>query len=178
LFFPSTFIPHASAGVFPFSPSVWEGLIPIRAIMELQPLFNGGAERTAEITNWLDQIIERKGFGAEQLREALRPRLAELRQKQIEAAQEVIKEVAPIPEKVKLETPEDFEEAAKTLRREAKRRKTPEQLEEEKQEKVNRTLSNGKSSVASRIEKAKESAASDVYKRQFYGRESKSRDKR
>jgi len=64
-----------------YQESVWDGQIPIRAIIELGVLFNGGAERSAEIIGWLDQVMERKGFGAEQLREALRPRLAELRQK-------------------------------------------------------------------------------------------------
>lgn len=134
---------------------VWDGPLSVSHIRELRPLFNEGAPTVAPVIKWLDQVIDRKLTHSE-LRESIRPELREIEERRIKAAQEVIKEVAPAPEAVKLETPEELEEAARVLRREAKKRKTPEQILEEKQEKVRRVLLTGKGSVVARIEKAKE----------------------
>jgi len=64
------------------------------------------------------------------------------------------------PEVKPPETPEEFEEAAKVLIAEAKRRKTPEQIEQEELEKnrelARTTLLSGRGNVQSKIEKVKD----------------------
>lgn len=141
-----------------YQQMVWDRVIPIRNIRELNKLFNGVAratpEENPEIFELLDRSAREKHFGAEQIREAIRPYLAKLREEQIAKAKEVIEEIEP---EVKApETPEELEEVARALRKEAKRRKTPEQIHKEKQEKARNALLTGRSSVTARIEKAKE----------------------
>jgi ParB family chromosome partitioning protein len=118
---------------------IWNGPLSVSHIQELEPLFNGGELTSSRIIQWLDQVIERK-LSSSELRETMRPELREIEERRIEAAKEVIKEVAPVQEKVKLETPEDFEEAATTLRKEAKRRREETLTPEEKAERRRRQV--------------------------------------
>lgn len=118
---------------------VWDGPLSVSHIQELEPIFNQGEVRTSRIIQWLNQIIERKLTRSE-LREALRPELREIEERRIEAVQEVVREITPIPEEIKLETPEDLEEAAKILRRRAKELKTPKQIHQENVDKARRTF--------------------------------------
>lgn len=140
-----------------YQQMVWGEVIPIRNILAAETLFNGVERSTPEVNPQLFEILDRsakeKHFGAEQIQEALKPYLAKLRAEQVEKAKAVIAKIEP---KVKApETPEEFEEAAKALRLEANRRKTPKQIREEKQKKVKRVLLEGGNSVAAKIEKAK-----------------------
>ena len=110
---------------------IWKRGSPLTVghIQELESLINRGVP-IGTLTDRLDLIVERK-LTVHEFRDVLRPDLEAIREKRIEAAKEVVKEAALIPEEVKLETPEELEEAAKVLRREAKRRKTPEQRRQE-----------------------------------------------
>jgi len=75
----------------------------------------------------------------------------EVSQRRVEKAKEEIGE----PEVKEPETSEEFEEAARVLREEAKKRKTPEQILQEKREKARNALLNGKGNILSKLEKAK-----------------------
>lgn len=115
---------------------IWERGSPLTVghIREFEPLFNGDVP-IGTLTDRLDLIIERK-LTVHEFRDVLRPDLEAIREKRIEAAKEVVKEVAPVPEEVKLETPEDYERAAITLRKEAKKKReealTPKEKAERK----------------------------------------------
>jgi len=140
-----------------YQQMVWDRVIPIGVILELEQLFNGvqycTPENNPEIFSILDRAAKVKGFGAMQAREALKPYLAKLREEEIKKAKEVLAKVKP---KVEVpETPEELEEAAKALRERAKELKTPEQILEEKREKARKALLEGKGSVLSKVEKAK-----------------------
>lgn len=125
-----------------YQQMVWDGVIPIRNIRELGHFFEGVTrvtpEKNLELFGLLDRSAREKHFGAEQIREAIKPYLAKLREEQIEKAKEVLAEVKPEVEVPK--TPEELEEAAKALRREAKRRKTPEQRRQEIIDKIQASL--------------------------------------
>jgi len=88
-------------------------------------------------------------------RDDIREYIDDLRRKRGETTVKAVKEIipAPIPE-VKLETPEELEEAAKVLRKEARRIKTPEQKLEESREKARKALLSGGRNVLSKIEEA------------------------
>ena len=109
---------------------IWESGMPLTVghIRVLETLFNSGVG-IPTIAKRLDQVINQK-LTVEELRGVVKPDFEEIRQRRIESAREVVKEVAPVPE-IKLETPEELEDAAKVLRREAERRKTPEQRQQE-----------------------------------------------
>jgi len=119
---------------------IWDRGSPLTVghIQELEPLFDSGV-LISTITDRLDLIIERK-LTVHEFRDVLRPDLEAVRERRIEAAKEVVKEVAPVPEEIKLETPEELEEAARVLAREAKRRKTPQQRREEIIEKTRASI--------------------------------------
>ena len=137
---------------------VWDRVIPIGVIRELEQLFNGLAyaipQNNPEIFELLNRAATEKRFGQRAVREAVRGYLAKLREEQVERAKEAIAEIEP--EVKPPETPEELEEAAKALRKRAKELKTPEQILEEKREKARKSLLSEPSSVVSRIEKAKE----------------------
>jgi ParB/RepB/Spo0J family partition protein len=108
-----------------YQEMVWDRVIPIRNVRELDQLFNGVTrvtlEKNPELFAMLDRSSKEKHFGAEQIREALKPYLTKFREEQIEKAKEAVEEIAPI---VRVpETPEELEEAATVLRREAKRKR-------------------------------------------------------
>lgn len=73
-------------------------------------------------------------------------------QRRVEKAKDEIGELEVKPP----ETSEEFEQAAKVLRRRAKELKTPEQILEEKRGKAEKALLNGRGSALSKIERAKE----------------------
>ena len=121
-----------------YQQMVWGRVIPIRNIQATEKLFNGVTrvtrEKNPELFEILDRSAKEKHFGAEQIQEALKPYLAKFREEQIERAKEVLAEIEP--EVGKPETPEELERTAEALRREAERRKTPEQKAEEKRLKL------------------------------------------
>jgi ParB/RepB/Spo0J family partition protein len=108
-----------------YQQMVWDRAIPIRNIRELEQFFNGVARATLkdnpELFEMLDRSARERHFGAEQIREAMKPYLTKFREEQIEKAKEAVEEIAPI---VRVpETPEELEEVATVLRREAKRKR-------------------------------------------------------
>jgi len=165
---PNAVLAHLNVFKLPqkYQDLIWEKGSPLTVghIQELEPLFSGNV-LISTITDRLDLIIERK-LTVHEFRDVLKPDLEKVRERRIEAAKEVVKEVAPVP-KVKLETAEDFEEAAKVLRREAKRRKTPEQIREEKRRKARKTLDN----ITRRMAEARGLISVDKYEKQIEGLE-------
>jgi hypothetical protein len=83
-----------------YQQMVWDRLIPVRNVRELDQLFNGVVRATPEdnpvIFELLDRSSKEEHFGAEQIRETLKPYLTKLREEQIEKAKEVIEEIEPI----------------------------------------------------------------------------------
>lgn len=146
-----------------YQQMVWDRVIPISVIRELEPLFSSGEyspegklspEANPQIFGIVDRAARIKGFGARETREVLKPYLAKLREEEIGKAREALEKVQP--EVKALETPEELEEAARVLMEEAKKRKTPEQILEEKRDKARGALLMGKGNIQSKIEKAKE----------------------
>jgi len=144
-----------------YQEMVWNRIIPIRNIRELDQLFSGVSrvtpEKNPQLFELLDRSSKEKHFGAEQIREAMKTYLTKLRKEQVKKATEIIEEIEP--EVMVPETPEQFEEAAKVLRREAKRRKTPKQIHEEQLAKASKMKEN----VTNRLENVRELVASDLY---------------
>lgn len=148
-----------------YQQMVWDRLIPLGVILELEPFFNGVEYSTPqdnpEIFVILDRAKKEKGFDFMQARETIKPYLAKLRKEQVEKAKEALAEVEP---EVKApETPEEFEEAAKAFRREAKRRKTPKQIREEKQKKAKKT----RDTIVKRLNEARDLITVDDYQKQI-----------
>jgi ParB family chromosome partitioning protein len=113
--------------------AVWEGRLTISQVQALEPIIGGNVE---EATNIAREALLRK-LTLDETRQLLRPRVDQIEKARIEAAKKAIGVATPI--QVKLETPEDFEKAAMTLRKEASRKReeslTPEdktRLEAEK----------------------------------------------
>lgn len=140
-----------------YQQMVWDRLIPIRNIRELEQLFNGVTrvtpEKNTEIFEILDRSAKERHFGAEQIREAIKPYLAKFRSEQIEKAKDALAEIKPEVKEPK--TAEELEEMGKALIKEAKKRKPPEQILEEKRKKAGEALLNGKGNILSRIKEAK-----------------------
>lgn len=153
-----------------YQQMVWDGVIPIGVVKELEVLFNSGVylpserltpEEAPEIFEILDRAAREKYFGQKEAQESIRPYLAKLRQEQVEKAKVAVERVEPevrVPE-----TPEELEEAARVLRREAKRRKTPEQIHEEKVGKARKTKDN----IVRRLDVTRELISVDEYKTQI-----------
>jgi ParB/RepB/Spo0J family partition protein len=146
-----------------YQQMAWDRVIPIGVVKELEVLFNSGRylpldrltpEKAPEIFEILDRAVKEKYFGQKEVQEAIRPYLTKFREERVEKAKEALAEVKP--EVVVPKTPEEFEEAAKALRKRAKELKTPEQILEEKREKARKVLLSGKGNALSKIEKAKE----------------------
>lgn len=110
-----------------------------------------------EAVEILRQIIENR-MTADEKRELIGRRRKKIDEETVAKATEVIEKI--VPEIKPPETPEELEEAAKALRKEAERRKTPEQKKREAHQKkvdaVLKSLLSGKASVPAKIEKAKE----------------------
>ena len=131
-------------------------------------LLNEGVVRTTDIFKIIDEAVDRRLVQRE-FENVVDAYLSDLEKRQVEEAKKAVaqleaskqredrvKEALEEPEVKPPETSEEFEEAAKILMEEAKKRKTPEQVLEEKQAKVRSILLIGKGNVASKIEKAKE----------------------
>ena len=146
---------------------VWAKEIPIGVVMELDTLFNRGTyvpregedgtcllpEKNPELFDMLDRAATEKHFGQKEVQEALRPYLAELRQKQIDEAKTALSKVEP--EVKPPETAGEYEEAAKTLMEKAEELKTPEQKAEEKRQKLIAQARKSLNSVIKKINGAK-----------------------
>lgn len=123
-----------------YQEMVWNGKIPIKAIRELESLFKN-EERSSkntspELFSMIDKVVAGE-LTAEQVREAVKPYLAKVREEKIEKAKEVLAEAK---HEVKLETPEALEEAAEALKRKAEELKPPEEKLKAKIEKAKVTL--------------------------------------
>lgn len=127
-----------------YQQMVWDKTMPIRNVRELDQLFTGVStatpEENPEIFDMLDRSVKERHFGAEQIREAIKPYLARLRRSQIEEARKALAKIEPEAKIPK--TAEELSDAAKLLRREARRRKTPEQKIEDKRAKARRIRDN------------------------------------
>jgi ParB family chromosome partitioning protein len=153
-----------------FQNYVWAGEFSFQKFEYLyeKGLLNGNAvtpptHAITLIQQSIDQDLKQKEF--ERVVDDL---ILDLKEKQVETAKKVAATIDVSQRRVEIakeeigelevkepETPEEFEEAAEVLRREAKRRKTPKQIREEKQKKTKDALS-GKNSVATKIEHARE----------------------
>lgn len=158
-----------------YQEMIWNRVIPIRNIRELDQLFNRVSRATPrespEIFDILDRSTKERHFGAEQIREVLKPYLAKLREEQIEKAKDALAEIKPEMEVP--ETSEAFEEAAKVFKRRAQELRSPEQILEEKRAKARKTLS-GSGVVLSKITRAKESGIDTTeFERQIEGTRAK-----
>ena len=73
-----------------YQQMVWDGVIPVRNIRELEQLFSdverSTPEKNPELFELLDRSAKERYFGAEQIRESLKPYLARLRGEQVEKA--------------------------------------------------------------------------------------------
>jgi ParB family chromosome partitioning protein len=105
--------------------AVWEKRLSIGHIQDLEPVIARDVEEASEIAR---ETINRS-LSRDAMRKVLRPRYEEIERARIEAAQKALSERAPTP--LRLETPKDFEVAAKTLLMEARRQReeaiTPEE---------------------------------------------------
>lgn len=135
-------------------------------IRELEPVINRNLDEAIEI---LRQVIKER-MTADEKKELIRRREKKIDEETVAKATEIIEKIAP--ELKRPETPEEFLEAAKVFRKEAERRKTPEQRAAEEaekerikgeaaekkrrdaEEKARSSLLTGKNNAQSRIEKA------------------------
>ena len=100
--------------------AVWTGKLSISHIQELEPIIGAGIDDATKI---LYEAIDR-GLKVHELRESIKERVDEVEKRRIESAKQAIKEIGPIgPIPLRLETPEELERAAETLRKEAIRKR-------------------------------------------------------
>lgn len=111
---------HINAFLFPedVQNAVWEGQLSIKHIRDLEPIIGANIEDATKIAR---EIILRR-LTTRQAEELIRPRREEIEKARVDAAKKAIGAAAPIAD-VKLETPEEFERAAETLRKEARKRR-------------------------------------------------------
>jgi ParB family chromosome partitioning protein len=109
--------------------AVWEGEFSVSQIRELEPLIGANIEEATKVAS---ELILRRVKKLDETRELLKPRMEEIEKARIKAAKEALGAAAPIS--IRLETPEEFEKAAKTLWIEAKKKReetlTPEERAE------------------------------------------------
>jgi ParB/RepB/Spo0J family partition protein len=119
---------HINVFLFPedIQNAVWEGQLSIKHIRDLEPVIGANIQDATKIAR---EIILRK-LSTRQAEELIKPRREAIEKARVEAAKEAIGAAAPIS--VKLETPEDLEKAAETLRKEATRRREETLTPEEK----------------------------------------------
>lgn len=144
---------------------VWDRGSPLTVghIQELGPLF-GEAVPIGTLVKRLDLVIERK-LTVHELRGVLKPDYEEIKKRRIEAAKEAVPKI--MPEAKKPETPEELEMAAELLRREAERRKTPEQRAEEKMLKLMAQARKSLNSTLKKIDGAEEVIDVSVFREHF-----------
>ena len=131
---------------------VWNNKdLSVSHIQELDSYFNS-VVRTTEIVKKLDLILNRR-LTRDEFRMVLQPELEEIERKRVESAKEAVGKIDLIVKDP--ETPEELEKASQALKREAKKRRTPKQVLEEKQNKARNSLLKGRNNAVSKIEKAK-----------------------
>lgn len=97
--------------------AVWEKRLSIGHIQDLEPIIGRDIEEASQIA----RETRDRNLSRDAMRKVLRPRYEEIERARIEAAQKALGERAPTP--LRLETPEDFEMAAKTLLKEAEKQR-------------------------------------------------------
>jgi ParB family chromosome partitioning protein len=110
---------HINVFQFPsdVQSAVWDGVLTIKHIQTIEPIIGANIE---EATKVVREIILRR-LSVRETEDLLKPRREEIERARIKAAREAIGVATPI--QVKLETPEDFEKAAMTLKKEALRKR-------------------------------------------------------
>ncbi|MEA2090640.1 MAG: ParB/RepB/Spo0J family partition protein [Thermoproteota archaeon] len=107
---------HLNVFKFPkhVQKAVWSGQLSVSHIVALEKMINQDVKDTVLV---VDQVLE-KGLTVDETRSTVRAREKKLEKMRVKEAKEVLLDVAP--EKAKLETSQDFLEAAKMLQRIAK----------------------------------------------------------
>ena len=158
---PATILDYLHILMLPKEPRnyeqlVWDGVLRMGHIHELAEYFNEeGVRHRTELVNWLEQTII-QGYTAEKLHEVRKPYLKKIKDEQIKAAREAAEKAVPVPKPKKLETAEEFEEAAKALKRKAKELMTPEQKAREKRKKQIASAKISINATVKKIDKARE----------------------
>lgn len=134
-----------------YQDEVWDGILSVAHIRELDFQFNQGGAAAPVISN-LDIAIERK-LNSRQFHDFLHPQRARTQTQQVEAAQREAERLIPEAE-VKIETAEDYAKAAEALIKEAERRKTPEQKAEQERKKLVAEARKSLNSTAKKIDQA------------------------
>lgn len=166
--------------------AVWTRKVTTGFIQELEPLFTEARNEIGDITRYTEYgksptyqrivaLCERVYTGeiktAKELRkEYVDPYLEMLDKKRIEKAKEEIEKVVPkhlVEAKVKLETPEELERAAEALLKEAERRKTSEQIAEEKRRKLITKARKSLSSVRKKIESVEKTIDVNIFRKRL-----------
>jgi len=113
---------HINVFKFPedIQKTVWTGALTVSHIQTLEPIIGSNIEEATKVAR---MIVERR-LTERELRTTISERVRAIEEVRIKAAKEAIKEIGvATPIRVKLETPEELEEAAVTLRREAKKKR-------------------------------------------------------
>lgn len=160
----STIWNYINVSILPehFQKAVWGRKIPMNAIKEMEPVFTQARDEIGDITSpvkyqnspsyqkllaWCERVYTGEIKTPEELgKEYVDPYLEALDKARITKAKEELERIVPshiIEATVRMETPEDYERAAETLRRQAQKRReeamTPEEraaLEAEKRAKL------------------------------------------
>lgn len=146
---------------------VWLGKVGIGHIKLLSSLLNGAEASAPAVTDWVERIVTEE-ISEDRLKILLYPTLEKIREKQLEAAKKAVPKVEP---EVKApETPEELENAAVTLRKEAKKKReealTPkekaeqERIKEEKKRRSEETKKRHEEEQTKRIEQEVKKRAS------------------
>jgi len=109
---------HVNAFKFPedIQRAVWAGGLTISHIQTLEPIIGANLEEATDIAR---MIIERR-WTRDQLKQAVSDRVKAIDEVRIKAAKKAVEEIGVrTPITVRLETPEDLEKAAMTLKKEA-----------------------------------------------------------
>jgi len=166
--------------------AVWAGKITMGDIQEIEPVFTEARSEIGDITSYrkysesasyqkivarCERIYTKQIQNKEELRkEYVDPYLVMLDKARVQKAKEEVEKAVPsdhIEAKVTLETPEEFEKAAKALRREAERRKTEEQKAEEKRQKSIAQARKSLNSVLKKIDGASKIIDVSSFRNQF-----------
>ena len=112
---------RANLNVFKFpediQKSVWSKRLSVSHIMEIEPIIASNIDEATKVTR---EILLRK-LTRDETRKLISGRVGEIEQARIKAAEEALGVRTPIS--VKLETPEEIEKAAQTLRKLARKKR-------------------------------------------------------
>ena len=131
-----------------FLPGRAKRFFYISDIYDLEGVINRNPDEAIEIAR---QIINERLSQAEKDK-LITGRVAVIDEERLKAAEEAVAKITP--EAAKLETPEDLEKASEALKKEAERRKTPEQIAEEEREKLVAEARKSLDSTARKIDRA------------------------